>query len=70
VTITCDPAKRAKTPEDRGLDFTDAAPVFAGETLNAEDRRRDYGETRIQTIGFLVGRMVMIVWTPRGASFR
>jgi uncharacterized DUF497 family protein len=66
VKITCDPAKRARTLNDRGLDFSDAALVFAGKTLNAEDRRQDYGETRIQTIGFLVGRMVMIVWTPRG----
>jgi hypothetical protein len=66
VRITCDPVKRAKTLNDRGLDFVDAALVFAGETLNVEDRRQDYGEPRIQTIGFLVGRMVMIVWTPRG----
>jgi uncharacterized protein len=65
VKITFDPAKRAKTFAGRGLDFVDAALVFEGETLNAEDRRQDYGETRMQTVGFLDGRMVMIVWTPR-----
>jgi uncharacterized DUF497 family protein len=66
VKVTFDPAKRAATLEGRGLDFADAALVFAGQTLVLEDRRRDYGEARYQTIGFLAGRMVMIVWTPRG----
>jgi hypothetical protein len=44
--------------------------VFAGRTLDVEDRRRDYGETRIQTIGRLDGRMVMVVWTPKGRATR
>jgi uncharacterized DUF497 family protein len=30
-----------------------------------EDTRKDYGEQRFQTVGFLAGRMVMVVWTPR-----
>jgi len=68
VRIAFDPAKRARTIEDRGLDFDDAALVFAGETYNEEDRRQDYGETRIRTVGFLAGRMVMIVWTQRGEA--
>jgi len=68
VRIAFDPAKRARTIEDRGLDFDDAVLVFAGETYNEEDRRQDYGETRIRTVGFLAGRMVMIVWTPRGEA--
>ena len=40
--------------------------VFEGATFSQGDRRTDYGETRIQTVGFLKGRTVMIVWTPRG----
>lgn len=44
--------------------------MFAGRTLDVEDRRRDYGETRIQTIGRLDGRMVMVVWTPKGRATR
>jgi uncharacterized DUF497 family protein len=47
------------------LDFTDASIVFAGPTITVEDTRRDYGETRFQTVGFVVDRMVMVVWTPR-----
>jgi uncharacterized DUF497 family protein len=68
MKITFDPAKRASTLEDRGLDFADAAEVFAGKALNIPDDRRDYGETRIITVGFLRGRMVIVVWTPRGSG--
>jgi uncharacterized protein len=42
VAITYDPAKRAKTLKDRGLDFDDAAVVFAGVTLEIQDMRKDY----------------------------
>jgi uncharacterized DUF497 family protein len=65
VKITFDPAKRQAALVERGLDFTDASIVFAGPTITVEDTRRDYDETRFQTVGFLAGRMVMIVWTPR-----
>jgi uncharacterized protein len=63
--MTFDPVKRQAALGERGLDFTDASIVFAGPTITVEDTRRDYGETRFQTVGFLVGRMVMVVWTPR-----
>ncbi len=66
MKITFDPAKRASTLGDRGLDFADAIEVFAGNTLNIPDERRDYGEPRIITVGLLRGRMVIVVWTPRG----
>lgn len=64
--ITCDPLKRQWTLENRGIDFMDAAQVFAGPTLTLEDDRQDYGEARFQSYGFLDQRLVMIVWTPRG----
>jgi uncharacterized protein len=66
VKITYDPAKRAETLAERGLDFEDAAKVFAGPTLILLDEREDYGEDRYQTYGLLDGRLVMVVWTPRG----
>jgi uncharacterized protein len=66
MKITFDPAKRASTLRDRSLDFEDAAEVFAGKALNIPDERRDYGELRIITVGSLRGRMVIVVWTPRG----
>ena len=33
-----------------------------------EDRRADYGETRVLTVGLLNGRMVVVGWTPRGTD--
>ncbi|HQW10027.1 MAG TPA: BrnT family toxin [Steroidobacteraceae bacterium] len=68
MRVTYDPAKRAKTFEGRGLDFDDAAVVFAGTTFEVEDTRRDYGETRIICYGCLQGRLVVIGYTPRGGD--
>lgn len=66
MAITFDPAKRQVALAERGLDFADAERVFAGPVFTVEDTRFDYGERRFQTVGFLDGRMVMVVWTPRG----
>jgi uncharacterized DUF497 family protein len=66
VKITFDPNKRATTLRDRDLDFLDAENVFAGPHINVLDARFDYGEVRYQAVGYLNGRMVMLVWTQRG----
>lgn len=66
--ITLDPSKRDRTLEERGLDFVDAARVFAGDHLTSADDRHDYGEPRFISIGRLAGRMVVLVWTPRGEA--
>ncbi len=47
-----------------------ANEIFSGETLTVADDRRDYGEPRNLTIGFLDDRMVVVVWTPRAGAFR
>lgn len=66
MQITYDPDKRAKTLSERELDFEDAVHVFAGTTVDYVDDRRDYGEERWITFGRLNGRLVSVVWTPRG----
>ena len=68
MKITFDPAKRQVALNERGLDFADTAIVFAGPTITVQHLRRDYGETRYQTVGFLSDRMVMVVWTPRNEA--
>ncbi|MEB0060158.1 BrnT family toxin [Variovorax sp. LG9.2] len=68
MQVTFDPAKRAWTLAERGLDFADAAFVFEGDTLEVEDDRKDYGEIRIICFGLLAGRMVVVGYTPRGAD--
>ena len=66
MKVTYDPAKRAITLVRRGLDFEHAAEVFEGLTYTFQDDRFDYGEVRWVTFGFLRGRLVAVVWTPRG----
>jgi len=68
MRITFDPIKRARTLADRGLDFEDAAIVFKGITVEVEDTRKNYGERRIICYGLLAGRLVVIGYTPRGAT--
>ena len=68
MAITFDPTKRDKTLAERGLDFSDAVVVFAGVTVEFEDTRKSYGETRVICYGLLEGRMVVVGYTPRGAD--
>ena len=66
MRITFDPAKREATLQARGLDFADALQVFEDTTYDVVDDRRDYGEARVISIGFLDEWMVVVVWTQRG----
>jgi uncharacterized DUF497 family protein len=66
--ITYDPDKRARTLEERGLDFEDAPIVFAGLTVEVEDARKNYGEVRMICYGKLEHRLVVIGYAPRGAD--
>lgn len=68
MKITCDPVKRAKTLEERGLDFLDAAEVFEGPVYEVEDDRFDYGERRVLCFGLLRGRMVVVGYVERDDS--
>lgn len=70
MRITFDPEKRALTLAARDLDMAACGDVFAGSCLTVPDLRRDYGEDRFITIGFLADRMVVVVWTPRADARR
>jgi uncharacterized DUF497 family protein len=65
MRIRFDPRKRLRTVEQRGLDFLDAVSIFAGPTIEAPDRRRDYGEERIVCFGLLRGRAIIVLYTER-----
>ena len=65
MKIGYDAAKRRKTLAERGLDFDDAATVFVGNHITTADDRKDYGEARFITVGYLAARMVVVVWTQR-----
>jgi uncharacterized DUF497 family protein len=70
VTISFDPVKRETTLVALGLDMARAGEVFDGDVLTFSDDRADYGEPRFITIGHPDRRMVVLVWTPRGADRR
>ena len=70
MKIEYDEAKRKWTLKNRGLDFEDAAKIFAATDIFLEDDRIDYGETRYISFGVIDDRPVAVVWTPRGDSKR
>jgi len=70
VDIDYDADKRDKTLAERGLDFAQAGEIFTGPHLDFPDARANYGEDRYITFGVLDGRMVVVVWTPRGLTRR
>jgi len=65
MRLTWDEAKRIATLTHRRLEFAEADKVFAGDHFTTPDDRRDYGELRYITAGWLDSRFVVLVWTPR-----
>ncbi len=65
-----DEAKRSQTLKERGLDFAHAERLFAGRHFTHPDARRDYGEPHFISAGWIDGRFVIAVWTPRGQGRR
>jgi len=53
-----------------GIDFRDAVRIFEGPVLEKIDRRRDYGEERIATIGVAIRLELYVVYTIRGGKRR
>lgn len=64
--ITWDESKRRQNLRKHGVDFADLEPVFDLPMVTLEDDREDYGELRLQSLGMHRGRVVCLVWTPRG----
>jgi uncharacterized DUF497 family protein len=66
MRVTFDPARNARNIAERGLPFELVAEL-AGETaLLQEDRRKNYGETRLRVLARLGGRLHVAVITMRG----
>ena len=65
-----DENKRHQNIEKHGIDFTDIIDSFWDTALEAVDDRFDYGEERINAIGFLNGRLVVLTYTNRQRTFR
>ena len=68
MRITFDPAKRDRTLAERGLNFMTAAEMFEQAHYTEVDDRRDYGEVRWISAGWIGPRMVIVVWTLRDGA--
>ena len=60
--------KRAANLRKHGLDFADAAELFAGLPLVLPDTREEYGEERSIAIGQIRGRTVVAAFVELGAQ--
>lgn len=61
-----DEDKREKNLWERNIDFRDAALVWLDpRRQEREDARKDYGETRMQTIGQANFNIYLVVYTER-----
>ena len=70
MEIKYDPRKCERNIQERGLSF-ERVNDFEFETAwFVEDRRRDYGETRIRAFGYLDSRLHALVFTVTGEVLR
>lgn len=65
-----DEAKSDRTLRARQFDFEFASQIFLGTTLEWADTRRLYGEDRIRALGEVNGRLLHVVYTMRGDTYR
>jgi uncharacterized DUF497 family protein len=70
VNFTWDEPKRQANLAKHGLDFADAAKVFAGPMVLFEDDRFDYGEHRMVGVGLLEYLVVLIVHVESDDTIR
>jgi uncharacterized DUF497 family protein len=70
MEFTWSEAKRVANIKAHGLDFVDAASVFAGLTFTFEDDFFYYGEQRFVTLGLLAGITVSVVHTENEHEIR
>ena len=70
MRITFDPAKNTKNIAERGLPFERVAGLAWETAILQQDRRKDYGETRVRVLAHLGQRMRVAVITMGGCGSR
>lgn len=66
MQITYDPAKDARNVSERSLPFALVRDFEWFTALILQDDRFDYGECRYRAMGYIGGRLHVVVFTPRG----
>ena len=64
--ITWDEPKRRENIRNHKIDLADLESVFDSPMITVEDTRAPYDELRLQSLGLWGGRVVFLIWTPRG----
>ena len=70
MSVEWDENKRLENLEDHGVDFQDAALIFEGPVIEAEDTRTEYGEQRFRALGQVDSDFFMVAYTWRGVNRR
>lgn len=71
VAFEWDDSKAASNKAKHGVSFEDAVGVFLdSRRIEGEDDRRNYGEPRLTTYGYVDGRCLSVVYTMRGETGR
>ncbi len=70
MELEWDEEKRKRTLDERGLDFADIARFDLDSIMTQMDDRRDYGEPRFNSTGYLDGVLCSFCWTPRNGRLR
>jgi uncharacterized DUF497 family protein len=69
VEFEWDEKKRQINIEKHGIDFARAKEIWERKTINNPPRKRA-GEPRCTTVGESEGRIIAVIWTPRGGNCR
>lgn len=64
--ISWDEPKRRENIRKHKIDLAELELVFDHPMISVEDDRERYGELRLQSLGMWQGKVVFLVWTPRG----
>ena len=70
MEVEFDPDKNERNIRERGLSFELAAEFDFESALIREDTRRDYGESRFRSLGFIGPELHALVFTVRGDALR
>lgn len=70
MDLEYDPAKRALTLEQRGIDFESVRDFDFQTALSWIDERKDYGEVRWVAIGFIGDRLHVVCFKETDAGIR
>ncbi len=60
--------KRRANLKKHGVDFRDAAAMFAGPVWVELDAREDYREDRFRGLGLIKGRLMVVVFTETASG--